>query len=95
MKITIVTKLKIRHSKYNDWSRGVAKQTNKQTNKQTQRQKNWPIFRQKNLLKKQKDILTNRRTSRLTVDKCTERVKQIMKNELPYVLFFMEIINNK
>ena len=33
MKITIVTKLKIRHSKYNDWSRGAAKQTNKQTSR--------------------------------------------------------------
>ena len=35
------------------------------------------------MLKEEKHILTNRRTSRLTVDTCTERVRQKMKNEAP------------
>ena len=35
---------------------------------------------------------TDRRTSRLTVDTCTERVN---KNEVPYVLLLMKKINNK
>ena len=53
----------------------------RQTKKQTQRHRNWQIFRRKNMLKKQKGILTNRRTSRLTVDTRTQRGKQKMKNE--------------
>ena len=53
----------------------------RQTKKQTQRHRNWQIFRRKNMLKKQKGILTNRRTSRLTVDTLTQRGKQKMKNE--------------
>ena len=52
----------------------------RQTKKQTQRHRNWQIFRRKNMLKKQKGILTNRHTSRLTVDTRTQRGKQKMKN---------------
>ena len=43
----------------------------------------------------QEDILTNRRSSRLTVDTCTERIKQKMKNEAPYVLLLLKLIKNK
>ena len=40
-------------------------------------------------------ILTNRCTSRLTVDTRTQRVKQKMKNEAPYVLLSLKQIQNK
>ena len=53
----------------------------KETNKQTQRHRNWQTFRQKNIFKEKEDILANRHTSRLTVDTCTKRRKQKMKNE--------------
>ena len=36
------------------------------TNKQSQRHRNWQKFRQKIILKEQRDIITNRRTSRFT-----------------------------
>ena len=59
-------------SKYEDSYRVAAKQTNKQT----QRHSNWQTFRQNNILKEQKDKLTNRRTSRLIVDTRTEAGKK-------------------
>ena len=48
--------------------------------------------KQTNKHKKGKYILTNRRTSRLTVDtrRERERVKQKMKNEAPYVLLLLK-----
>ena len=55
--------------KYSDQSRIASKQTNKKS----QRHTNWEMFRQKNILEEQKDLLTNRRTSRLSVDTQTER----------------------
>ena len=44
----------------------------------------------KKILKKQKEILINRHTSRLTVDTRTQRVKQKLKNEVPYVLLLLK-----
>ena len=55
--------------KCNDQSRIASKQTNKKT----QRHTNWEIFRQKNILDEQKDLLSNRRTSRLSAETQTER----------------------
>ena len=55
-------------SKYNDRSRVAAKQTNKQT----QKHRTGKELRQKNVLKEQKDILTNRRRSRQTVGTNTD-----------------------
>ena len=66
-KLTITVKTL---SKYNDRSRVAAKQTNKQTDSETQKLRNIQI---ENIPKEQKDILTNRRTNRLTVDTRTER----------------------
>ena len=77
-KLTIAVKAL---AKYNDKSRVAVKQTNKQTNKQTQRHRNWQTLRHRSILTEQKDILTNRRTSRLIVDIRTQRGKQKMINE--------------
>ena len=55
--------------KCNDQSRIASKQTNKKT----QRHTNWEIFRQKNILDEQKDLLSNRRTSRLSAETQTQR----------------------
>ena len=52
-------------SKYNDRSRVVAKKTNKQTYSETQKLTNIQI---ENILQEEKYILTNKCTSRLTVD---------------------------
>ena len=48
-------------------------------------------MKDKNILKKEKDIPTNRRTSRLTVDTCTEKVKQKLKNKAHHLLFLSSI----
>ena len=61
-------------SKYNDLSWVAAKQSDKHLGRKH--------------TKEEKDVLTNRRISRLTVDTRTERVKQKMKNGAPYVLLF-------
>ena len=58
-------------SKYNDRSRVAAKQTKNRLRKTETGKK----LRQKNVLKEQKDILTNRRRSRLTVGTHTDRGK--------------------
>ena len=42
------------------------------------------------ILKVQKNILTNNRISTLNVDARTERLKQKMKNEAPYVLLLLK-----
>ena len=55
--------------KCNDQSRIASKQTNKKT----QRHTNLEIFRQKNILDEQKDLLSNRRTSRLSAETQTQR----------------------
>ena len=73
-KLTIAVKAL---AKYNDKSRVAVKQTNKQT----QRHRNWQTLRHRSILTEQKDILTNRRTSRLIVDIRTQRGKQKMINE--------------
>ena len=68
---------------------GAEQQANKPTNRliDTETDKNLCKKNKKNkkikILKEEKHILTNRRTSRLTVDTCTERVRQKMKNEAP------------
>ena len=64
---------------------GAEQQANKPTNKliDTKTDKNLCKKKKKKILKEEKHILTNRRTSRLTVDTCTERVRQKMKNEAP------------
>ena len=58
-KLTITVNTLIKN---NDRSKAEAEKTNKET----QRHRNWQIFRQKIILKEQRDIITNRRTSRLT-----------------------------
>ena len=63
-------------SKYNDRSRVAAKQINKQTKKQTDSDTETEE-------REEKDILTNRRTNRLTVDTRTQRVIQRIKNLAP------------
>ena len=68
-------------SKTSDWSRVTAKQTNKQT----QRHRNRQTFRQINILKEQKNTLTDNNT-----DTRTEKVKQKIKNEAPYVLLLLK-----
>ena len=56
---------------------GAGQQSNKQTNKQTQR-----TFKLANIqVEKQKDIPTNRHTSRVAVDIRTKRSKQKIENE--------------
>ena len=68
---------------------GAEQQANKPTNRliDTETDKNLCKKIKKNkkikILKEVKHILTNRCTSRLTVDTCTERVRQKMKNEAP------------
>ena len=76
-------------SKYNN-RRGW--QPNEQTNKQPNILRDTETDKHlgKKILKKQKEILINRRTSRLTVDTRTQRVKQKMKNEAPYVLLLLK-----
>ena len=69
-KLTITIKT---FSKYNDKRRVAAKQTNKQT----LRHGDWQTFRQKN----KTSLLTNRHTSRLAMDKRTQRGKQKVKNK--------------
>ena len=71
-------------STYNDRSWVAAKQTNKQTNTYSKTQK----FT--NILKEEKYILTHRRKNRLIADTRTQRVKQKMKNEAPYVLLSLK-----
>ena len=78
-KLTIKVKTLI----YNNRNKVAAKQTNKQTYSVIQKLTNIQI---KRILKEQKYLLTNRRTSRITVDTGTQRVKQKIKNEAPYVL---------
>ena len=78
-KLTIKVKTLI----YNNRNKVAAKQTNKQSYSVIQKLTNIQI---KRILKEQKYLLTNRRTSRITVDTGTQRVKQKIKNEAPYVL---------
>ena len=69
-KLTIKVKT---FSKYNDKSRVAAKETNKQTLRHGDLQ----TFRQKN----KKNLLRNRHTSRLAMDKRIQRGKQKVKNK--------------
>ena len=69
-KLTITVKT---FSKYNDKSRVAAKETNKQTLRHGDLQ----TFRQKN----KKNLLRNRHTSRLAMDKRIQRGKQKVKNK--------------
>ena len=68
---------------------GAEQQANKPTNRliDTETDKNLCKKNKNNkkikTLKEEKHIPTNRRTSRLTVDTCTERVRQKIKNEAP------------
>ena len=83
-KLTITVKT-LRKYKYQ--SRVVAKQTNKQKGSETQKLTNIQV---ESILKEEKYMLTNRHTSRLTVDTLTEIVKQKNKNEAPSVLLLLE-----
>ena len=69
---------------------GAGQQPNKQIDSETQKLRNIQV---EDILKKQKGILTNRRTSRLTVDTRTQRVKE--KNEELGVLCSVVVEINK
>ena len=82
-KLTITVKA---FSKYNDRSRVAAKGIKKKYS-EAQELTNIQI---ENILKEEKYILTNRRTSRLTVETSTQRVKEKMKKGAPYVLLLFK-----
>ena len=63
-------------------------QINQQTGSETQELTNIYVKRNKNTRGRKRH--TNRRTSRLTVDTRTQRVKQKMKNEAPYVRLLLK-----
>ena len=67
---------------------GAGQQPNKQIN--ILRDTETGNIQVENILQEEKYILTNRCTSRLTVDTRRQRVKQIMKNEAPYVLLLLK-----